>query len=107
VVAFPLTMRGSGDAWAKVQLYNADGPSREVRLQVAGLPPAPHGRYYALWFGSGKAHVSALAFNTSADGTATIETSTPVSMRWHRCWVTEEWSTSARPERTVMVSRPY
>jgi hypothetical protein len=106
-VAFTVPLEGANGAWGKVELSKPDGPVREVRLQVDGLPPAPQGRYYALWFSSAKAKVSSLAFNTSADGTATVETSTPLSMRWNRCWVTEEWSTKAKPERTVLVSPRY
>jgi hypothetical protein len=80
----------AGAAHASLQLGNTNGPMRPIVFTVSGLRPASPGKYYEMWFSSGKEKVGMLAFNTGADGSVTVRGEIPISMTWSRCWVTLE-----------------
>jgi hypothetical protein len=71
---------GAIDGW------NEDAGTR-VRLDLVGLPPAPDGYFYELWFSEGPIHVSAGTFQ-STDG---VELWTAVRRAdYPRLWITLE-----------------
>jgi hypothetical protein len=77
------------DAWGRVEIEQADGPTRTYRIEVGDLPPAPGDRYYQLWFESEAGAVAGPAFDTQDSGEATVEGVAPANLRWEDCWISE------------------
>jgi Anti-sigma-K factor rskA len=73
-----------------VDLGAPDGAMRPAVMTIKGLPPAPAGEYYEMWFSSGSDSVGMMAFNTESDGTVTVHSAIPSGMGWKRCWVSLE-----------------
>jgi hypothetical protein len=74
------------DATASIEGWNETSGTR-VRLDIDGLPPAPDGFFYELWFSEGPRHISAGTFR-AADG---VEMWTAVRRSdFPRLWITLE-----------------
>jgi hypothetical protein len=56
-----------------------------------------------MWFQVSGDKVSAVTFNTSSSGDATIRTAISADMHWGACWVTEE---KAGGDTSQVVLRP-
>ena len=87
---------------AQLQVGQADGAMRPVVLKVHGLAPQPSGRYYQVWFSDGGDKVGVIAFNTAADGSATVHSSIPSNMGWTRCWITLTSERIGAPDKPVL-----
>jgi len=85
-----LHLTGVGNASAVVDFAKPSGPNRSVVVKVHNLAPATGGSYYEMWMNDGHDTLAMVAFNTHSDGTATVDTTLPSGMGWHRCWVTRE-----------------
>jgi hypothetical protein len=73
-------------ATASIDGWNETGGTR-VRLDIDGLPPAPDGYFYELWFSEGPLHISAGTFRAT-DG---VEMWTAVRRSdFPRLWITLE-----------------
>jgi hypothetical protein len=85
-----ITLQGSApsrDAWGRVEIEEADGPTRHFTVRVGKLPPAPGDGYYQVWFESQTGAVAGPAFDTGADGDAEVEGVAPANLRWKDCWI--------------------
>jgi anti-sigma-K factor RskA len=102
-VATTISLAGKGGASGTVQLHKPRDGNVKVELRVQGLPQAPHGHYYTLWYKVGDKSVSGVIFNTSADGSGYVEATAPASLDWRRCWISED-SVQGEDERPVMRS---
>jgi hypothetical protein len=85
-----LHLSGPGSASAVVDFAKPNGPNRAVVIKVSDLKPATNGGYYEMWMNDGQDTLAMVAFNTHSDGTATVDTTLPAGMGWHKCWVTRE-----------------
>lgn len=85
----PTTTVAAG-AQGTLDVGYTDGSMRPVVFKVTGLPPAPKGHYYEMWFADANQHEGLLAFNTGSNGTVTVHGEIPAGMGWHKCWVTLE-----------------
>jgi Anti-sigma-K factor rskA len=70
------------------------GSMRPVVFKVSGLPPAPNGHYYEMWFSDGAQQEGLLAFDTGQNGSVTVHGEIPAGMAWQHCWVTLEGTSS-------------
>jgi hypothetical protein len=77
-------------AHGTLQVGYTNGSMRPVMFKVSGLPPAPKGHYYEMWFSDGAQREGLLAFDTGQNGTVTVHGEIPASMAWKQCWVTVE-----------------
>jgi Anti-sigma-K factor rskA, C-terminal len=85
-----LSLAGPAGAAATVDFGSATQGTRPMLLKIHDLRPAPSGSYYEMWFNVGGDKVSAVTFNTSASGRATVRTAISSNMHWGSCWVTLE-----------------
>lgn len=85
-----LSLAGPAGAAATVDFGSATQGTRPMLLKIHDLRPAPSGSYYEMWFNVGGEKVSAVTFNTSASGRATVRTAISSNMHWGSCWVTLE-----------------
>jgi Anti-sigma-K factor rskA, C-terminal len=85
-----LALAGPTGASARVDFGNASQGTRPMLVKVHGLRPAPSGSYYEMWFRVSGEKVSAVTFNTSAAGNATVRSAISADMHWGSCWVTLE-----------------
>jgi hypothetical protein len=85
-----LALAGPAGADATVDFGSVDKGTRPMLLKIHDLKPAPAGSYYEMWFNVGGDKVSAVTFNTSSSGEATIRTAISADMHWGHCWVTLE-----------------
>jgi hypothetical protein len=85
-----LSLAGPAGAAATVDFGSSDQGTRPMLLKIHDLRPAPAGSYYEMWFNVGGDKVSAVTFNTSASGRATVRTAISSDMHWGTCWVTME-----------------
>jgi hypothetical protein len=85
-----LALAGPAGAAATVDFGSPDQGTRPMLLKVHDLKPAPTGSYYEMWFRVSGDKVSAVTFNTSSSGDATVRTAISADMHWGTCWVTEE-----------------
>jgi hypothetical protein len=99
-----LHLTGAGNASAVVDFAKPSGPNRAVVVKVNDLAPATGGAYYEMWMSDGQDTLAMVAFNTHSDGTATVDTTLPSGMGWHRCWVTREGSGSGGSSAPVLRS---
>jgi len=98
-----LHLSGPGNASAIVDFTKPSGPNRDVVVKVKHLTPVPNG-YYEMWMSDGHDTLAVVAFNTHSDGTATVDTTLPAGMGWHRCWVTREGTGSGGSSAPVLKS---
>jgi anti-sigma-K factor RskA len=85
-----LALAGPAGAAATVDFGSAAQGTRPMLLKIHDLRPAPSGSYYEMWFNVAGDKVSAVTFNTSASGRATVRTAISSNMHWGSCWVTLE-----------------
>ncbi|MGH3140289.1 MAG: anti-sigma factor domain-containing protein [Gaiellales bacterium] len=85
-----LALAGPTGASARVDFGTASQGTRPMLVKVHGLGPAPSGSYYEMWFRVSGEKVSAVTFNTSAAGNATVRSAISADMHWGSCWVTLE-----------------
>jgi anti-sigma-K factor RskA len=69
----------TADAAARTTLYTHSGDPR-IGMEVANLPPAPHGHTYQLWVASGAGQVSLGTFDPAQDGTVSMLAVAPTSV---------------------------
>jgi len=99
-----LSLSGPQGATAQVDFGHAANGVRTMVVHVHGLRPAGAGRYYEMWFRTrGNENVSAVTFDTAANGGATFKAVIPAKMTWHNCWVTRE-AMSGRSGSTKVLS---
>jgi hypothetical protein len=99
-----LSLAGPAGAAATVDFGSATQGTRPMLLKIHDLRPAPSGSYYEMWFNVGGDKVSAVTFNTSASGRATVRTAISSNMHWGSCWVTLEKVGGGDDGRVVMRS---
>ncbi len=88
---FTLALSGPHGATAEVDFGRAANGVRPMVVHIHGLRPAGAGRYYEMWFRTGaNENVSAVTFDTTASGGATLKAVIPAKMTWRNCWVTRE-----------------
>jgi hypothetical protein len=97
-----LALAGAAGASATVDFGSADQGTRPMLVKVHDLRPAPAGSYYEMWFNVAGDKVSAVTFNTSSSGEATVRTAISADMRWGACWVTEEKAGTGDGSRVVL-----
>jgi len=85
-----LALAGPAGASATVDFGFADQGTRPMLVEVHNLRPAGPGWYYEMWFNVSGEKVSAVTFNTSSSGDATVRTAISAGMHWGACWVTKE-----------------
>ena len=85
-----VALAGPTGASATVDFGNADQGTRPMLVKIHDLRPAPAGSYYEMWFQVSGEKVSAVTFNTSSSGRATVRTAISADMHWGTCWVTLE-----------------
>src|SRR6476661_3550353 len=85
-----LALAGPTGASASVDFGNANQGTRPMLVKIHGLRPAPSGSYYEMWFRVSGEKVSAVTFNTSDAGNATVRSAISADMHWGFCWVTLE-----------------
>jgi hypothetical protein len=85
-----LALAGPGGAAASVDFGGVDQGTRPMLVKIHDLRPAPAGSYYEMWFQVSGEKVSAVTFNTSSSGHATVRSAISADMRWGACWVTLE-----------------
>jgi hypothetical protein len=85
-----LALAGPTGASASVDFGNANQGTRPMLVKIHDLRPAPSGSYYEMWFRVSGEKVSAVTFNTSEAGNATVRSAISADMHWGFCWVTLE-----------------
>ena len=85
-----LALAGPTGASASVNFGNASQGTRPMLVKIHDLRPAPSGSYYEMWFRVSGEKVSAVTFNTSEAGNATVRSAISADMHWGSCWVTLE-----------------
>jgi hypothetical protein len=85
-----LALAGPTGASATVDFGSANQGTRPMLVKVHDLRPAPAGSYYEMWFQVSGEKVSAVTFNTSSAGSATVRSAISEDMHWGTCWVTLE-----------------
>ena len=85
-----LALAGPTGASASVDFGNANQGTRPMLVKIHDLRPAPSGSYYEMWFRVSGEKVSAVTFNTSEAGNATVRSAISADMHWGSCWVTLE-----------------
>ena len=85
-----LALAGPAGASATVDFGTESDGTRPMLLKVHDLRPAGDGWYYEMWFRVSGEEVSAVTFNTSSSGDATVRTAISAGMHWGTCWVTRE-----------------
>jgi Anti-sigma-K factor rskA, C-terminal len=99
---YTLSLTGQAGARAAVDLGPASGGVRQMQISVHGLRPAGPGHYYEMWFRSGGENVSAITFDTAANGSANFRAVIPAGMSWRDCWITRETTGSDAASATVL-----
>ena len=99
-----LALAGPAGASATVDFGSVDQGTRSMLLKIHDLRPAPPGSYYEMWFNVGGDKVSAVTFNTSSSGEATVRTALSADMHWGTCWVTMEKVGAGESDRVVLRS---
>ena len=99
-----LALAGPAGAAATVDFGSVDKGTRPMLLKIHDLRPAPTGSYYEMWFNVGGDKVSAVTFNTSSSGDATIRTAISADMHWGNCWVTLERVGDGQSDAVVLRS---
>jgi hypothetical protein len=83
-------LAGPTGASATVEFGAADDGTRPMLVKIHDLRPARSGWYYEMWFQVSDDEVSAVTFNTSSSGDATVRSAISADMHWGTCWVTLE-----------------
>ena len=99
-----VALAGPTGASATVDFGGAAQGTRPMLVKINGLRPAPAGSYYEMWFQVSGDKVSAVTFNTSASGRATVRSAISANMRWGACWVTLEKVGAGDDGRVVLRS---
>jgi hypothetical protein len=99
-----LALAGPTGASASVDFGNANQGTRPMLVKIHDLRPAPSGSYYEMWFRVSGEKVSAVTFNTSEAGNATVRSAISADMHWGSCWVTLEKVGGPDPGRVVLRS---
>ena len=99
-----LALAGPAGASATVDFGSADRGTRPMLVKVHNLRPAGPGWYYEMWFNVSGDKVSAVTFNTSSSGDATVRTAISAGMHWGACWVTKEKAGGPEGGRVVLRS---
>jgi hypothetical protein len=97
-----LALAGTAGASATVDFGSASDGTRPMLVKVHNLRPAGHGWYYEMWFDVSGDKVSAVTFNTSPSGDATVRTAISADMRWGSCWVTLEKAGAGDGSKVVL-----
>jgi hypothetical protein len=85
-----IALAGPDQASATVDFGAAKQGTRPMLVKIHNLHPAGPGWYYEMWFKVSDDEVSAVTFNTSSSGDATVRSAIPADMHWGTCWVTRE-----------------
>jgi hypothetical protein len=94
-VDFDVAMQGTASvpaAAATLTVFELDGAGNwPMELEVSGLPPAESGRPFQLWLTSGGELAELCgAFQTSADGSASVPMNAPYAFKAFDGWVVVE-----------------
>ena len=85
-----IALAGPNEASATVDFGAAKQGTRPMLVKIHNLRPAGPGWYYEMWFKVSNDEVSAVTFNTSSSGNATVRSAISADMHWGTCWVTRE-----------------
>jgi hypothetical protein len=85
-----IALAGPNEASATVDFGAAKQGTRPMLVKIHNLRPAGPGWYYEMWFRVSNDEVSAVTFNTSSSGDATVRSAISADMHWGTCWVTRE-----------------
>ena len=85
-----IALAGPNEASATVDFGAAKQGTRPMLVKIHNLRPAGKGWYYEMWFRVSNDEVSAVTFNTSSSGDATVRSAISADMHWGTCWVTRE-----------------
>lgn len=85
-----IALAGPHEASATVDFGSANHGTRPMLVKIHNLRPAGPGWYYEMWFQVSGDEVSAVTFNTSSSGEATVRSAISADMHWGTCWVTRE-----------------
>ncbi|HSD03629.1 MAG TPA: anti-sigma factor [Gaiellales bacterium] len=99
-----LALAGPTGASATVDFGAANQGTRPMLVRIHDLRPAKAGWYYEMWFNVRGDEVSAVTFNTSSSGEATVRSAISSDMHWGSCWVTLEKVGGPDPGRVVLRS---
>jgi Anti-sigma-K factor rskA, C-terminal len=99
-----IALAGPTGASATVDFGASRDGTRPMLVKVHDLRPAGPGWYYEMWFKVSNDEVSAVTFNTSSSGDATVRSAISADMHWGTCWVTLEKVGDAGKSRVVLRS---
>lgn len=97
-----IALAGPTGASATVDFGSTADGTRPMLVKIHDLRPAGPGWYYEMWFRVSGDDVSAVTFNTSSSGDATLRSAIAADMHWGTCYVTLEKVGDAEQRRVVL-----
>jgi len=97
-----IALAGPTGASATVDFGSSEEGTRPMLVKIHDLRPAGPGWYYEMWFRVSGDDVSAVTFNTSSSGDATLRSAIAADMHWGTCYVTLEKVGDAGQRRVVL-----
>ncbi|HET7170278.1 MAG TPA: anti-sigma factor [Gaiellales bacterium] len=97
-----IALAGPTGASATVDFGSSENGTRPMLVKIHDLRPAGPGWYYEMWFRVSGDDVSAVTFNTSSSGDATVRSAISADMHWGTCYVTLEKVGDTEQRRVVL-----